>query len=763
MDIFIVSLVILAVLAVTDLTVGVANDAVNFLNASVGSRAGSFKMVLFVAALGVLVGVLFSSGMMDVAKTGIFNPQYFVFYEVLIIFVAVMFTDLLLLDLFNTFGLPTSTTVSVVAGMFGSALVVSLLKINVAGEALANLAVYLNIASLFKIFSAILLSIIFAFLFGFLVQYITRLIFTFDYKQRFRRYGAIWAGISLTTLSYFIMMKGAKGARFLVELGVTDWIFENVGLVLISSLIFWTVLFQFILLVFKNVNILRFIVLLGTFSLAMAFAANDLVNFIGPTLASLTAYFIAVGTPDIGNANMAALANSKVQAETWMLLAAGGVMVTTLYFSKKTRSVIQTSVGLGRQAEGEEYFDSNLIARSLVKMVISIVDGFKKITPVGLQKIVANRFDLTKYKPELDENGNPPAFDLLRATVILIVSSGLISFATSLKLPLSTTYVTFIVAMAAALPDKAWGRDSAVYRVAGVITVISGWFFTAFMAALISGSIALVVYFGEIYGLLGMVVLTVFVLIRTAKIHKNKEIERQTIEEANKEEEAEPTDAPVKSHIKSILKDSVNYVELIENISCSSYTALSRQDLKALKKANTNSRKLNKKLNSIIKKTVEHIKTDLAIYDAETELVSIISLCQDMADKVVTLSEQNFTYVDNNHHKLFDDQLNDIVEMTKLLNSFSKMISKGFKADGVISLDELVNQEKKFNEMMKSFNKNQITRIRKLPSSMKRNILMMNILNDVEGLGKSMIKIAENLIKLKIRMLTHNEPKLVNK
>ena len=761
MDIFIFSLVILGILAVTDLTVGVANDAVNFLNSSVGSRAASFKTVLFVASLGVLVGVLFASGMMDVAKTGIFNPQYFIFSEILIIFIAVMFTDLLLLDLFNTLGLPTSTTVSVVAGMFGSALVVTLLKIHGADEALANVAVYLNIASLFKIFTAILLSIAFAFVFGFLVQYITRLIFTFDYKQRFRRYGSIWGGISLTVLSYFILMKGAKGASFLIELGVTDWILNNIGLLLLISLIFWTVIFQLVMFLFKNANVLRFIVLLGTFSLAMAFAANDLVNFIGPTLATITAYFIALGSPDVGNANMAALATSKVQAETWMLLLAGGIMVLTLYFSKKTRNVIRTEVGLGRQSDGEEYFDSNVIARALVKMVLNIVDFLKKIIPHKVQIFVQKRFDITKYQPELDENGIAPSFDLLRASVILIVSAGLISFATSLKLPLSTTYVTFIVAMSAALPDKAWGRDSAVYRVAGVITVISGWFLTAFMAALISGTIALIIFYGEIYGLVGLVLFTAFVLIRTAKHHKNKEIER-VVEEAEIEENVSK-DPSVKGHIRSISKDVINYVESIESISNESYLSLTKSDIKTLKKARTNSRKLNKKLNSIIRKTVEYIKSDLLMYEAEPELINIISNCQDMADRVVNLTEQNFSYLDNNHHKLFDDQLNDVIEMTKQTEAFSKMLVKGFKSDGVISLEELVAQEKKFADLMNSFHKNQITRIRKLPSSMKRNILMLNILNDVEGLGHSMIRIAENLIKLKLRLLMATEPKGVEK
>ncbi len=751
MDIFLVSLVILCILAITDLTVGVANDAVNFLNAGVGSRAGSFKKILAISAIGVLVGVLFSSGMMDVAKTGIFNPQYFQFSEVLIIFVAVMFTDLILLDLFNTFGLPTSTTVSVVSGMFGSALAVTLIKIGGADEALANVAVYLNLASLFKIFSAILVSILFAFIFGFLVQYITRMIFTFDYKQRFRRYGALWAGISLTILSYFIIMKGAKGARFLADLGVTDWIFGNMELLLLSSLVFWTVVFQLILIFFKNANVLKFIVFLGTFALSMAFAANDLVNFIGPTLATLTAYFIAIGTPDTATANMAALGTSKVQAETWMLLAAGGIMVMTLFFSKKTRSVIQTSVGLGRQSEGEELFDSNMLARAIVKMFISLTDIIKKVTPYTLQTFIQKRFDLAKYKPVPGEDGVVPAFDLLRASVILIVSSGLISFATSLKLPLSTTYVTFIVAMAAALPDKAWGRDSAVYRVAGVITVVSGWFFTAFMAALVSAVIALIIFYGEIYGLMGMVLFTSFILVRTAKIHKQKESEKSNSLEF--EEEIIPGEVPSKRHIKSIAKEAAGFVEVIQTVSKNSYNSLIINDVKQLKKARSNGKKLNKKLNTIIKKTVEYIRTDTSMYDSEPELINLVSVCQDMTDKIVTLTDQNFNYVDNNHHILFPDQVKDIEEMNKQLEEFIKFSARCFQPDNYLSFDDVVAKEKRFRDFMHALNQNQITRIRKMPTSMKRNILMINILNDVESLGLSILKVTEILIRLRMRII----------
>ncbi len=759
MDYYIIILIVLCLLAVTDLTVGVANDAVNFLNSGVGSHAASFKKILFVAALGVFIGVLFSSGMMDVAKTGIFNPQYYLLAEVLIIFVAVMFNDLLLLDLFNTFGLPTSTTVSVVAGMFGSALMITFIKLTNAGESLSLIATYLNVASLFKIFTAILLSIAFAFIFGFLVQYISRLIFTFDYKQRFRKYGALWSGISLTILSYFILMKGAKGARFLIELGVTDWIFANLSLLLLASLVFWTLVFQIVLFFFKNANVLKFIVLLGTFSLAMAFAANDLVNFIGPTLAGITAYTIGLNYGDLANANMADLATLVVQAETWMLLLAGGVMVLTLYFSKKTRSVIKTSVNLGRQSEGEENFDSNMVARAIVRMVITMMNFIKRITPKAIQNFINNRFDISKYKPELDDNGNEPAFDLLRAAVILIVSSGLISFATSLKLPLSTTYVTFIVAMAAALPDKAWGRDSAVYRVAGVVTVISGWFFTAFMAAIVSAAIAAIIYYGEIYGLAGMVIFTAVVLLRTSKLHKQKENEQDVDEYRTEIEEGEiesDNDASLPPTIKVLTKETSNFLGNTVSIATNSYLGLIEEDIKILKKSKVNSKKVNRKLNTLIKKSVDFIKSEKNDKDFESDILSIISNCQDIADRILTLTDQNYNYLNNNHHRLFPEQKQDIRDLSEYLQELLVIATKVHKNSFNITEDEIRSKELKLKEMVAAVNKNQVMRIKKLTTSLKRNVLILNIINDVDVIGNVLLKVIRTSKRIKLLCISND-------
>ncbi len=371
MDIAIVFVVVLLVLAVLDLTVGVANDAVNFLNSAIGSKVATFKTIMLIAALGVLVGVTFSSGLMEVARKGIFDPQMFVLMELLAIFLAVMFQDILLLDMFNTFGFPTSTTVSIVFGLLGASLAVSLIKISQNSGDYLLLMDYINIGNVFKIISAIFLSIVFAFVFGALIQYITRLIFTFDYEKRFRRYGSTWGGVALTCLSLFILLKGAKGSAFMTD-ELSIWIQSNIWLLSLYICISWTILLQ-LLMWFTKVNILKIIVLIGTFALALAFSANDLVNFIGAPLAGLAAYNFA---PDMS------LMAKPVQANTLLLILAGAIMVVTLYLSKKAKSVTQTTINLGRQDEGIDRFESNLVARLLVRIVLFIFDFLKKITPI---------------------------------------------------------------------------------------------------------------------------------------------------------------------------------------------------------------------------------------------------------------------------------------------------------------------------------------------------------------------------------------------
>jgi phosphate/sulfate permease len=522
MEFYLFVLIVLFATAIVDLTVGVANDAVNFLNSAVGSRAGKRVTIMLVASAGVLIGTTFSGGIMEVARKGIFNPEMFVFHEVMIIFLAVMLTDIILLDVYNTFALPTSTTVSIVFELLGGAFAISVVKVWGTDGGLGEVLAHINTANVLTIVSSIGLSIVFAFIFGSAMQFLTRLIFTFDYLKTFRRYGGLYCGFAISMITYFILVKGAKGST-LISPENAAWIKENMTAILLASFVVWSVFWQAVIL-WTRINVLRIIVLIGTFALALAFAANDLVNFIGAPMGALAAYLVAGATPGVNpdTLTMEALART-VQVNTWFLLLAGAIMAATLWLSRKARSVTMTEVSLGRQLEGVERFGSSVVSRAVVGMALSLYDVYSHVVPQSLRGWISGRMDPTASVLERDADGTPPAFDLLRAAVNLMVASALISFGTSLKLPLSTTFVTFMVAMSTSLVDKAWGRESAVYRVNGVITVVGGWFFTGLLAFSACFVLALVIHFGGLVAILGIIVLAVILLRRTAHIHRSRE------------------------------------------------------------------------------------------------------------------------------------------------------------------------------------------------------------------------------------------------
>ncbi|MBN2122917.1 MAG: inorganic phosphate transporter, partial [Deltaproteobacteria bacterium] len=424
MDFYLFAVFILVLLAVSDLIVGVSNDAVNFLNSSIGSKVAPRYVIMIIASLGILVGVTFSSGMMEVARKGIFHPRFFLMQEIMIIFMAVMLTDILLLDLFNTFGFPTSTTVSIVFELLGAAVAVSTMKLLEIGGDLFTLANYINTEKVLAIISGILLSVVIAFTLGALVQFITRTIFTFDYQSRLKRYGGLWGGVALSMIIYFILIKGAKGTSFMTPQTVA-WIETHTGSVLLVSFVFSACLLQ-LLMIFTKVNILRPVVLIGTFALAMAFAANDLVNFVGVPLAGLSAYRIAQASGKPLEILMEAL-QAPVQTNTLFLLLAGGVMVGTLWISKKARSVTETEIKLGQQDEGIERFGSSQLSRTIVRMVAALFDQTAKVIPKRWRARIARRLDPKQYNPRLSWKGVPPSFDLLRASVNLMVASAVVS------------------------------------------------------------------------------------------------------------------------------------------------------------------------------------------------------------------------------------------------------------------------------------------------------------------------------------------------
>lgn len=519
MEFYIIILIVLFALAFSDLIVGVANDAVNFLNSAVGSKAAPRRVILAIAAIGIIAGTMFSGGMMEVARKGIFNPHMFTLYDVMMIFLAVMFTDVLLLDLYNTFGLPTSTTVSLVFELLGAAVAVSLIKIGADVSSKLSLGNFINSSRAFEIITGIFISVGIAFTFGTVIQFITRLIFTFKYKKRLKYYGAVFSSIAITVILYFIVIKGLKGTVFSSS-DMLEFVNNNTVLLLITSLLFFFLLFQ-VLASFTKINILVPVVLFGTMGLALAFAANDLVNFVGVAAAGLNSYEIAVQTSDPANTLMGQLAE-PVHANILILVISGVVMSATLWYSKKAKKVTKTEVDLGRQLKGEERWGTSRVARSIIKINLFLFEIYKWIAPLSVRHWIDKRF---KHKDNFDHHkheSDRPSFDLIRATVNLFVASSLISFGTSLKLPLSTTYVTFMVAMGTSFADRAWGRESAEYRVNGVLTVIGGWLFTALLAFTVAFVFGLLLHLSGMIAVFLLIVVSIFFVYRTHKAFTKK-------------------------------------------------------------------------------------------------------------------------------------------------------------------------------------------------------------------------------------------------
>jgi len=526
-DPYILMLIALGVLAIVDLVVGVSNDAVNFLNSAIGSKAISAKNILIIATIGVFLGAITSSGMMEVARNGIFNPGMFVFHDVMLIFMAVMITDILLLDVFNSLGMPTSTTVSIVFELLGAAVVIAALKISQNDtENLSAIWNYINYNTATEIIFGILLSVVVAFTVGAIVQYFSRLIYTFNFETRPAYIHSIFGGFAITAITYFIIIKGLQGTEFYASIkGVLE---TNTSSILAGNFIFWTV-FSYIFVKVLKKSILVLIIGIGTFSLAIAFSGNDLVNFIGVPIAALNSYETwQVSGADPSLFFMDSLAK-KVPSNIWLLLTAGAVMVITLWTSSKAKTVIETGINLSRQGEGHEKFQPNNLSRVVVRFSMFINSGISYVIPSKAQEYINSKFEKPELKLPKDKNHEIPAFDLVRAAVNLIMASVLISFATSVKLPLSTTYVTFMVAMGSSLADRAWGRESAVYRVAGVLNVIAGWFLTAIIAFVASGIIAYFIFLHIIFIPI-LLVLVGFLIAKNSISHRKrtKEIQRKT-------------------------------------------------------------------------------------------------------------------------------------------------------------------------------------------------------------------------------------------
>ncbi len=522
--IYLCIVIFLLCLAVFDLFVGVSNDAVNFLQSAVGARVAAFRTVLIIASVGVVLGAVLSSGMMDVARHGIMMPQHYSFHEVMTIYLAVMVTDVIVLDVFNTLGMPTSTTVSLVFELLGGTAVLALLK--VMSDPQLDFGMLLNSNKALQVIIAIFVSVAISFVVGMVVMWISRVVFTFGYRKHLRYGIAIFGGIAFTALSYFIFMKGIGSSPYLGE-NVRQYINDNTNLLLVYTFIGSTIVMEVLHLL--KVNIFRFTVLMGTFALAMAFAGNDLVNFIGVPLAGLDSYQdYATHANGLGiDGFMMSSLMESAKTPPFYLMAAGIIMIVAMATSKKAQNVIKTSVDLARQDEGDEMFGSSRAARAIVRFFQSMVETVARFFPVRFRQWINSRFDASTTVPDDDK----AAFDVVRAAVNLVIASMLITFGTNHKLPLSTTYVTFMVAMGSSLADRAWSRESAVFRVTGVLSVIGGWFITAGVAFLACALVCVCMWYGGIVVQVAFIGLVIFMLVRSNRQYKRKKETTKTEDE----------------------------------------------------------------------------------------------------------------------------------------------------------------------------------------------------------------------------------------
>ena len=744
-DYYLILVIILGVLAIADLMVGVSNDAVNFLNSAIGSKVVSFKTLMIIASLGVAFGAMSSSGMMEVARKGIFNPEMFIFSEIMIIFLAVMITDILLLDVFNSYGLPTSTTVSIVFELLGAAVIISLIKISNIDDSVVDLADYINTTKATQIILGIFLSVVIAFSIGALVQFISRLVLSFRFQNKNKWLGSFFGGIAITSIFYFIIIKGLKGSpyastefEFLGNETLSNFLDNNLVLIIIISSIFWIIISHMINSILKF-SIYTIVICAGTFALALAFAGNDLVNFIGVPIAGYQSFLAWVDSGLNADNYTMEILSEQVVAPTEILLGAGAIMIITLWTSSKAKSVIKTSIDLSNQEETVERFQPNFLSRFFVKTASNIQHNINVIIPENFQKFIANQY--IKPKPNnLILKKDRPAFDEIRASVNLVVAAILISIATSYKLPLSTTYVTFMVAMGTSLADKAWGSDSAVYRVAGVINVIGGWLLTALIAFTASGVIATILYYLGKSGLFILVVVVVFVLTKNYFAHQN----RRKIEI-----EEEKLDIVESKSIKGVIfessKNISNFSKRANKLILKILEGIGTQDLNVLKE--------NKYLVKKLKSDLERIGDDVFYFvknldETSTEVTSkfhmnVLEELENISDSISSLSNLTHKHTNNNHRSLTFNQIRELKELEDELDEFFTRIVNTFKTKNYTEISEIFEVKENLVSSLDLKIKSQISRTRKNESSPRNTRLYFEILKKTETIITHYVQLLE--------------------
>lgn len=731
-------LVMLFLLSAMDLTVGVANDAVNFLNSGWGSRSLTFKWLLVVASAGVFVGALFAGGMMDVARSGVFHPQYFMFEEVIMIYLAVMLNDVLLIDFFNTLGLPTSTTVSLVAALLGASFTFAVAKLAENGQAIGDLNMYMNTEQAFAMIIAIFVSIAIAFFFGLLIQKIARTVFSFNFS-RYKIGGAIFGGIAIALISYFIFFKGMKSATF-IDKEMKEYVAQHLAMMFTAVMAGAAVILLMLQYLFR-INVFRVIVIYGTFAIAMAFAGNDLVNFLGPSLAGLDAFqaYSVTGDPTMTMESL----STPAKVPVGFLMGAGLIMLLTLWFNKKTRTVIRTEVGLARQNEGVENFDTNPVARSLVKLAVSIGNIFTLVRIPAVHRWIEKRF----AAPPLSNSPDAPAFDMVRAAINLTVGSSLIAFGTSLKLPLSTTYVTFMVAMGTSLADRAWDRDSAVYRVSGVTTVIGGWFVTAFLAFLSAALLAYILYVGSMVSVVLLSVFAVFVLIRSKVIHRRRE--KAYHEKENMLRIDENTG---EQEILDLCRNNVSFViEKIPEVVTLILEGLEEEKLKRLKEADGIVKEVNSRtelFSSTIGSSISALGDNYVLY-GEYYLKNA-EILREIAVSLGYLTHPVYNHINNQHKNLGKNQMADFESLSEDLRQlcdFSKKIVLEDSGRGLA--DDLHRKEDVVSEKIKIVRRSQIDRVKRKENASRSSLLFFNITTEVQNLTRFINELTELDIRTK--------------
>lgn len=724
--IYLCIIIFLFVLAVFDLVVGVSNDAVNFLNSAVGAKAASFKTILFIAGVGIFIGAALSNGMMDIARHGIYQPEHFYFAEIMCILLAVMLTDVVLLDVFNSMGMPTSTTVSLVFELLGGTFAIALIKVS--KDATLGFGDLINTDKALSVIMGIFLSVAIAFFFGMIVQWLARVIFTFNYKKKMKYSIALFGGIAATSIIYFMLIKGLKDSSFMTP-DNKQWIQDNTVMLIAVFFVFFTVLMQ--ILHWLKVNVFKVVVLLGTFALALAFAGNDLVNFIGVPLAGYSS-FIDYTANGGGNANGFLMTSLLGPAKTpwYFLIGAGAIMVYALCTSKKAHAVIKTSVDLSRQDEGEETFGSTPIARTVVRISMTLANGISRITPPATKNWLSTRF--RKDEAIIADGG---AFDLVRASVNLVLAGLLIALGTSLKLPLSTTYVTFMVAMGTSLADRAWGRDSAVYRITGVLSVIGGWFITAGAAFTICFFVALVLHYGGNISIIALIALAVFILIRSQVMYKKRKAKaevNETLKQLMQSTDSEEALQLMRKHTREELAKVLEYAETNFSLTVTSFI---HENLRGLRRA-MGSTKFEKQLIKQMKRTGTVAMCRL---DNNTVLEKGLYYYQgnDFASELVysisRLCEPCLEHIDNNFNPLDAIQKGEFSDVAEDITYLIQQCRKKLESNDYDNMEEEIRRANDLNGQLSLLKRKELQRIQSQSGSIRVSMVYLTMVQEAQN------------------------------